>query len=644
MSKSLKSISSSNSLEYYFDENNIRNQKLVNETFTYFDKGEGKRAYNPLALLNLLDKQYHFVVDEINNPNLVIESLKKLPLTEERKHVLFGLILKWFGGYPVNNMNEQFDTVLKLIQKEFLSYERDTPEKEFCKADAELRNKLMKLSITGTTAINTGLDWKMLYDSIDEKKEKIYRSFDDLFNDFANNGYLGSFQNETVRLIERSRLNYGFNVWLQNSKGWEYGNSDQYCKFLSKEIFNEYLMFEKAEQAKYIFINNISSEVAFRVFSENYSKLRDRFRIKRKATKADCNEIPLLKEGDIISYEPEYTTTIEAYSLLINYYSVAYFELEKASFVEKYKSFNAETIKAEIGQLELFINESGKENLSNACDAYGKFDKDNDRFVYKRLLASFYENLEIAKYPSINVIGNIEARVYGRYFLFYEFLKSEFQRLNPKKNQENNLGGSGMYKRSKLDFTKTKLRSIILDLANLNGYEKPSTYLNELLADVKLLDSFEFECDFFLNIHYLCKENTSKFWSEGHKNDILNWLKKAPFIPMKLIGNTNRPLFETTWENDSLLHPEVKAPVIALFCNLVNESSLIAKGENEAVGAYCKRICEKYNLNYTDRVRQGFSTSSNKTNFEKVNNLILVNLNEVDKKHLTDYSNKKNQK
>ena len=48
----------------------------------------------------------------------------------------------------------------------------------------------------------------------------------------------------------------------------------------------------------------------------------------------------------------------------------------------------------------------------------------------------------------------------------------------------------------KLDFTKDKLRPIILELANLNGYENPSTYLDELLEQVVGFNSFEFTCDF----------------------------------------------------------------------------------------------------------------------------------------------------
>lgn len=91
---------------------------------------------------------------------------------------------------------------------------------------------------------------------------------------------------------------------------------------------------------------------------------------------------------------------------------------------------------------------------------------------------------------------------------------------------------------SKLDYTPRKLREIVIELTELKGYERPSTFLNEHLDIVKSLDDFEFLCDFYLNIHSICKENIDLFWSEGHKKDISNWLKSAPI-------NTN--VFDETW-------------------------------------------------------------------------------------------------
>lgn len=60
----------------------------------------------------------------------------------------------------------------------------------------------------------------------------------------------------------------------------------------------------------------------------------------------------------------------------------------------------------------------------------------------------------------------------------------------------------------------------------------------------------------------------------------------------------------------------ISAPMIRRFCELVNDSGLEKKGD-ESVSVFCKRICEKYQLNYTDNVRQYFSANDPIKNYDK---------------------------
>ena len=131
--------------------------------------------------------------------------------------------------------------------------------------------------------------------------------------------------------------------------------------------------------------------------------------------------------------------------------------------------------------------------------------------------------------------------------------------------------------KTKLDFTKEKLKPLILEFARLNGYEKPSTYLNELLNEVKQFQDFEFEGNFFLNVHYLCKENSTSFWSESHRKDISNWLRKAHIIT---------DVFKTTWENISPTQTE--KPII--------EKRIFS---TDLAGIKPTNISSKYNSLYT---------------------------------------------
>lgn len=145
MKEALKTISASYDLDYYYNAGNIPNQDLVFETLEYFETGKRKGFFEPLEFMNLLWAQYSFVRDNIQKPNTTITTLKALPLTDEQKHVLFGFILKWFGGYPVENLDKQYDTTLRLIEKEFLGYSKKTPEKQFCQRDWVQHSRLKQI-------------------------------------------------------------------------------------------------------------------------------------------------------------------------------------------------------------------------------------------------------------------------------------------------------------------------------------------------------------------------------------------------------------------------------------------------------------------------------------------------------------------
>lgn len=272
MKKGLKAFMYENELLWYFDKINIENQNLVSEIFSYFNEGEGKKKFKPLAFLNLLWKQCDTLVSKINEPDKVIEDFKKIPLNHYERHILFGFILKCFGGYPVQNFNEQYDLILKKIQTEFLAFKGETPEKEFCKADKDTRKKLMKLEIALNTAINTGTDAETLYNAIEGKEKTKANSFGS-FNELFEAGFEDKrFENEGVKLATRCRYNFNYNVWLQETKDFEYGNEEQYKNFLNIETFQEFLDFEgnKTDAEKYFELVENEAKIYIDIFNKKY--------------------------------------------------------------------------------------------------------------------------------------------------------------------------------------------------------------------------------------------------------------------------------------------------------------------------------------------------------------------------------------
>jgi hypothetical protein len=151
-----------------------------------------------------------------------------------------------------DNIESKINYLFKLIEKEFLNYEGDTPEKEFCKADKEKRKRFDKLGIAFTAAMNNNIDVEKILDAMSEIEhgKRIYYSFDELFEDAVQNGALGEFENQQTYLIERSKCNFEFNMWLQEVKEYEYGNKSQYQTFLEKDVFIEFLQYRNDQEKK----------------------------------------------------------------------------------------------------------------------------------------------------------------------------------------------------------------------------------------------------------------------------------------------------------------------------------------------------------------------------------------------------------
>lgn len=85
---------------------------------------------------------------------------------------------------------------------------------------------------------------------------------------------------------------------------------------------------------------------------------------------------------------------------------------------------------------------------------------------------------------------------------------------------------------------------------------------------------------------------------------------------------------------------KLTAPVIACFCSLVNESELIPKDESSNE-IYCKKVCEKFNLIYTDRIRQNFSNRHSDKTIKKVKEHILTKIDDKKSKKINDFISNK---
>lgn len=113
---------------------------------------------------------------------------------------------------------------------------------------------------------------------------------------------------------------------------------------------------------------------------------------------------------------------------------------------------------------------------------------------------------------------------------------------------------------------------------------------------------------------------------------------------LKYEGIKNRLEYENQiqqTESRSKKRNKLTAPIIACYCSLVNDSKVMLKNTNEKVEDFCKRVCTKYNITYTDRVRQNYTTQNTSKNINKVKSLIIPKIPDNDKDKINKYLDNK---
>ena len=94
-------------------------------------------------------------------------------------------------------------------------------------------------------------------------------------------------------------------------------------------------------------------------------------------------------------------------------------------------------------------------------------------------------------------------------------------------------------------------------------------------------------------------------------------------------------------ENQQTKFDKIKAPVLGLFCNLINRIGIDKKEETESATVYCKRICDKFQLTYTDRVRQNYNVNETKKLIQELTEKVFPFIDNVTKDKIEKYLDSK---
>lgn len=121
---------------------------------------------------------------------------------------------------------------------------------------------------------------------------------------------------------------------------------------------------------------------------------------------------------------------------------------------------------------------------------------------------------------------------------------------------------------------------------------------------------------------------------------LIQWIdnyEKQPFDLLELnVTAINRA------EQQEEERQNIKSPVISLFCYIVSETKLLEKEEAESIESFCKRVCKMFDLEYRDRIRQGFYVSENMANYKKMIEQLLPLVDEEKLEVIIGYLTKNN--
>jgi hypothetical protein len=122
---------------------------------------------------------------------------------------------------------------------------------------------------------------------------------------------------------------------------------------------------------------------------------------------------------------------------------------------------------------------------------------------------------------------------------------------------------------------------------------------------IKAINKTYFEWEFSI---WLQKNEMWKLESE----DITRFLTKKNWE--RFMGEI--ALWERRWKMKNDFKPPKKpkydhsAEIVGVFCNLIHYSKIDEKQDGETNAKFCKRICDRFGIEYRDKVRQFFSVDA----------------------------------
>lgn len=158
----------------------------------------------------------------------------------------------------------------------------------------------------------------------------------------------------------------------------------------------------------------------YRFHINEMETIRKRFEVVQNMTKDDAKRYEIeFEEGIPISSIPRPQNHQEAYKLFTGFNGETICSYNKNVFFQKFGSWDLVNVEAEIVHLEKFISIANGKGYKDAVEA-ANGNGDNDYYCYLRLKSNYYLSNPLTENDM--VFNSRLSSVYGKYFLFYEYL------------------------------------------------------------------------------------------------------------------------------------------------------------------------------------------------------------------------------
>lgn len=381
-----------------------------------------------------------------------------------------------------------------------------------------------------------------------KEPEKTYSSFNELFEDAARHGAFGEIEIGGARYsAKQCTLNPAFTDWLYGNRNFNYKdkNIEEYKKLLTEEY------------PKLLTKENFIEFLKFRQKSKD-KKNKD-IESENQSWQSWRQQPQKIEPQEIFTQDPpddEKINWVELESVYVYYFDVLGF-FGEAKFVKKIKNFpdykhiinrwkkhnNPNLLKIEIGELNKREYEVWKEGLSE-IEHYLHIEVTNSKYI-------------------IPDFQNLKIEIKKWILIFRTILKNPLEVSGPR----HLVTGSGTVISMLVVCPKSH------DAIVYNFYEQKIREL--VLASIEFLKDLTETID--TTIEFLITAQAA--------------------ITAEKLATSNINTKDTT--------KKLSNPVKRLFCELVNDSKLDVRGDENAE-VFCKRVCKKYKLTYAIRVSKHF--------------------------------------